>query len=196
MAPSVVEPRLIMAAIELYGEYGFKSVSCNDLAKGARCAQWNVYRLFGGKKGLYKRAIEEVVAASMKSMAELALTLFSDKTQKSTDQTKLISEFVHHWYSSLSLSGARLLSQARIDKDISTKTQANLPLEKLIGILEKRIEESSKDSTIDARTRAELLVRSLLDLKVTYAARKDNRAKENDEVNRYLKDWLRSIEWS
>jgi AcrR family transcriptional regulator len=197
MAPSRVEPVLIKAAISLFGDFGYKSVTIKDLADKADCQEWNIYRLFGGKDGLYKRAVEVVVKSTADDMAEFALNLFSSGGQKNMEQPKLISAIVHHWYSSMSVSGAKLILQARMDK--SQKTQADLPLDKLIGILEKTIEPSSKKARkgqSDGRTRAEILVKALFDLKVTYPALKDSAysgRKEIDEVNRYLQDWLRTI---
>jgi AcrR family transcriptional regulator len=199
MAPSKVEPRLIKAAISLFGDFGYKSVTIKDLAEKADCEEWNIYRLFGGKEGLYKRAIEVVVKSASDDMAGFALHLFSSGAQRNVEPRKLVSTVVHHWYSSLSLSGARLILQARMDK--SQKVQADVPLGLVVGIIENILEPSSKTSRkgqSGTRTRAELLVKALLDLKVTYPAGKETAysgRKELDEVNRYLQEWLGTIDW-
>jgi len=187
---SKVEPLLIKAAISLFGESGYEGVTTRALAGKADVEEWNIYRLFGDKEGLYQRALTSVVQSSVDKMAEFALNFFSGSSGKDMDQAALITAVVHHWYSSLSTSGAKLIVHVRIG-DKKRKTEAELPLEKIIGILEKTLESDSKKTSkgkFDARTRAEFLVKVLFDLKTTYSGKQ-----EKDEVNRILQDWLKTL---
>jgi AcrR family transcriptional regulator len=189
---SKVEPLLIKAAISLFGEFGYEGVTTRALAGKAEVQEWNIYRLFGDKEGLYQRAITSVVQSSVDAMAEFALNFISGGSGKDMGQAALITAVVHHWYSSLSTSGARLIFHVRVG-DKKRRTEAELPLGKIIGILEKTIEPESRKTQkgkFDARTRAELLVRALFDLKTTYSGKQE---KETDEVNRVLQDWLKTL---
>jgi len=190
MAESRIKSRILQAAVLLFGKFSFEGVTTRGLAKTAQCMEGGIYRLFGDKESLYDVAISTVVQASVNSMAEFALKLYTEKNKK-TSQTEIIKSAVHRWYSSFSLDGARLLQQIILN-DKRRRQQAQQPFDNILAILQTTLEQDSKKAakSLVPKTRCESLIWTLFQLKLSYAGPAD---KEKQEVDRFLHDWLLTI---
>ncbi len=190
MAESRIRGRILAAAIQLFGKFSFEGVTTRGLAKAAQCMEGGIYRLFGDKERLYEEAIAHVVQGSVNSMAEFALKLYTDKSKK-IGPAEIIKSAVHGWYSSLSPDGARLLQQVILN-DKRRRPQAHQAFDNILAILQTTLEQDSKKvhRGVSPKTRSESLIWTLFQLKLSYDGPPN---KENQEVDRYLEDWLLTI---
>jgi AcrR family transcriptional regulator len=191
MAESRIKGRILQAAIQLFGKFSFEGVTTRGLAKSAQCMEGGIYRLFGDKERLYDDAIASVVQASVSGMAEFALRMYTDKSKK-FGETEIIKAAVHRWYSSLSQDGARLLQQILLN-DKRRRPQAHQAFDNILAILQTTLEQSSKKpaKSFAPKTRSESLIWTLFQLKLSYSGTAD---KEQQEVDRYLHDWLLTVQ--
>jgi AcrR family transcriptional regulator len=60
-APPDVEARLLAAALQLFGQRGYDSVSVREVARAAGVTTPNVYYYFGSKRGLYLRLLHDLL---------------------------------------------------------------------------------------------------------------------------------------
>lgn len=190
MAESRIKGRILAAAVQLFGKFSYEGVTTRGLAKAAHCMEGGIYRLFGDKQNLYHEAIGHVVQGSVTRMAEFALTLYTGKNKK-VEQAEIIRNAVNGWYFSFSADGARLLQQVLLN-DKQRKPQAQQAFDNVLAILQTTLDQNSKKpgKTFAPRTRSESLIWTLFQLKLTYDGPPN---KENQEVDRYLQDWLLTI---
>jgi AcrR family transcriptional regulator len=59
--PPDVEARLLAAALQLFGQKGYDSVSVREVARAAGVTTPNVYYYFGSKRGLYLRLLHDLL---------------------------------------------------------------------------------------------------------------------------------------
>jgi AcrR family transcriptional regulator len=59
--PADVEARLLAAALQLFGQKGYDSVSVREVARAAGVTTPNVYYYFGSKRGLYLRLLHDLL---------------------------------------------------------------------------------------------------------------------------------------
>src|SRR5215467_1546369 len=114
MSGSRIKGPILEAAIHLFGKFGYEGVTTRDLARGARCMEGGIYRIYGRKRHLYEDAISAVVQAINTSMAEFALGLYTE-TGTTMGPEDIMKAAVHRWYSSLSRDGARLIQQVLLN---------------------------------------------------------------------------------
>jgi AcrR family transcriptional regulator len=191
---SKVKPRIINAAITLFGRFGLYGVTTLELAKEARVIEGSLYRLFLTKEKLYDEAVESVVRGSTDALAQFVLTLYSDE-RKNQDLASLMGAAVRCWYSSFTQDGARLLLQAAVS-DKKRSAHALSPNEKITEILVTMLDRELKDakkgkSKFDTRTAVESLILTLFQFKITglHASSKE----EMESVERYLQHWLQGL---
>lgn len=182
-----IEPQLIEAAISLFGEFGFKGVKTRHLAVKADVMAYNINRLFDSKQGIYVKALSVVVDRSINEMADFVHNY--PKSADKKDESSLVYAAVHRWYSSLSRDGARLLQQVMMS-DPLRRDRAFGPMANIISIVTNSIEAPPKKakSNFDPKTRAEALIMTLFQLKVSSPGPPD---KEMREVDRFLGDWIK-----
>lgn len=190
MAESRIKGRILTAAIQLFGKFSFEGVTTRGLAKAAQCMEGGIYRLFGDKERLYEDAITNVVQASVNSMAGFALKLYTEKGKK-TGYSEMIRTAVHGWYFSFSPDGARLLQQVILN-DKRRRAQAHQAFDNILAILQTTLDQNPKKpaKAFAPKTRCESLIWTLFQLKLSYDGPAN---KENQEVDRYLNDWLLTI---
>jgi AcrR family transcriptional regulator len=191
---SRVKPKIISAAITLFGRYGFYGATTLELAKEAHVIEGSLYRIFVTKEKLYEEALESVVRGSTDALAQFVLTLYTSDSKGQT-LPDLVTSAVHCWYSSLTQDGARLMLQAAIS-DKKRYAHALSPNDKLKGILmtmfEREFKEAKKGKTkFDAGTAIESLILTLFQFKISgmHSSPKD----EMDQAERYLQNWLQSL---
>lgn len=190
MAESRIKSRILTAAIQLFGKFSYEGVTTRGLAKTAQCMEGGIYRLFGDKENLYQTAITHVVQGSVNSMAEFALKLYTEKGKKA-GYTDVIRSAIHGWYGSFSPDGARLLQQVILN-DKQRRPQAQQAFDNILAILQTTLDQNSKkpSKAFSPKTRSEGLIWTLFQLKLSYDSPAN---KENQEVDRYLDDWLLTV---
>jgi AcrR family transcriptional regulator len=182
---SKVQPKILDAAIKLFGEYGFEGVTTRDLAKEADVVEGSIYQWYKSKQNLYQQAINTVIARQFEDLGRFLVTLHGSTVEHGMAQQ--ITEAVRMWYSSLSQPAARLLQQVLIADAKRYKDVRNL-LDKVINIIAKTLDEWQKKTNrqSNAQAAAKTLVYSLFQIKVTYrkAAEADADSKE------FVEEWL------
>lgn len=126
---SVVRPRLVEAAIELFGVHGYEGVNMRQLAKAAQTTAGTLYRLFSRKKQkVYEAAVREAVNRTLKGVAQSVFLLVDDAERE--EAASRIGKALRAWYSSLGQNEARLLQQVEI-ADPKHRKLTRTPLEKM-----------------------------------------------------------------
>jgi AcrR family transcriptional regulator len=191
---SNVKPRLIDAAITLFGQYGLYGVTTLELAKKAQVIEGSLYRLFLTKEKLYDAAIESVVRATTDALAQFVLTLYAGAAKEQDIHAQLAAA-VWQWHSALTQDGARLLLQATVSNK-SLAAYALSPNQQLTEILITMLDRKYADSRMqhngfDTRTAAESLVLALFQLKVSTVP--ELPGTEPCNVERCLQHWLQQL---
>jgi AcrR family transcriptional regulator len=184
-----IEPKLIEAAISLFGEFGFEGVTTRALAERAGVMEYNIYRLFKTKGRLYLKALNFVVDRSINEMADFVLN-YPGQADKRDELGSHVYAAVHRWYSSLSRDGARLLQHAMIS-DREGRDRAFAPMKNIINIVTKSIKGPRKAKVdFDPKTRSEALIMTLFQVKVSYSGPPEHEMKD---VDRFLGDWIKEL---
>jgi AcrR family transcriptional regulator len=188
MGGSRIKGRILQAAIHLFGKLGFEGVTTRAIAREAHCMEGGIYRLYGDKGRLYEEAVTTVVQATVDGMAAVALGFYRDDGEASQEDT--VRTTVHRWYSSLSLDGAKLVQQVLLN-DKAHKEKADQSFANVVAILQRILDADSESAAkFDFKTRAEGLVSTLFQLKLSYGGPAD---REKQELDRYLQDWLLTL---
>jgi AcrR family transcriptional regulator len=190
MGDSRIKGRILQAAIQLFGNFGFGGVTTRGIAKMAQCMEGGIYRLYGDKAGLYEEVVATVVEATLNSMATFALKLYTE-TSGRMDRDETIKAAVHCWYWSMSLDGAKLMQQVLLH-DKPHEQQVRQPFANVLAILQKTLESDVERPLqgFDSTTRIECLIWALFHLKLTHEGPAD---KERLELDRFLQDWLQTV---
>ncbi len=164
---SKVQPKILEAAIKLFGTYGFKGVTTRDLAKEADVVEGSIYQWFKSKENLYQQAINSILARQIEDLGGYLLSLHSSTQQKEPGHQ--ISEVVKIWYSSLSQPAARLLQMALI-ADAKRYQAVRNSFDSIVNIIAKTLESHKKNgvSRRNPQAAAKILVHSLFQIKVSY----------------------------
>lgn len=184
---------MIQAAIKLFGQSGYNGVTTRDVAKEVKAMESNVYRLFGSKGKMYHEALQTVVDRSVDELAYYWELTDPARIRSAAVQLNFLGvmlEAARSWYQSLSQSGARMLQWA-LTSDSQNHDLARLPLQRFEAIVTRLLTAEAKKRRVklDAQTRAEVLLMTLFQHKVTYSGPPN---KEMEEVQRYFSDWLQS----
>lgn len=166
---SVVRPRLVEAAIELFGDKGFNGVAMSELASFAHTTGATVYRLFSHKKEkVYSVAVHEAIHRALEA-AEKSVSFWL-KTRGETDEAFRCGKALRMWYECLGKKEARLLQQVLLG-DRKHRKLARTPLDKMSDHLAKALEQTSAKTrhTAEAlRELAETEVDALFQIKVSH----------------------------
>lgn len=185
---SKIKPKILSAAIALFGTWGYQGVTYALIARKAGCFPPAIFRNFKNMRGLYIEAIALVVDEVQKAMTPFAISLVSgagDANEK--DRAATVTQVVEAWYKGLSRDGARFLLQV-ILSDPKRRPEIEKALDLLPKILVQtaRIKMEGDSKVISAR--AVDLANKLFYLKCIHAGTPEA---ELREVDRHLKEWLR-----
>jgi AcrR family transcriptional regulator len=137
---SVVRPRLVEAAIELFGAKGYDGVAIADLASAANTTGATVYRLFQHKKSkVYSVAVREAVYRAHQAVEECKF-LLEDATGDVGVRIGFVLQF---WYQAFGKKEARLLQQVLM-ADSKNRKLAREALHKMADRLAKALEMGAK----------------------------------------------------
>ena len=186
---SKIEPRIMDRAIELFADYGYYGVTTRDLARKAKVTEGSIYRLFRSKKELFESALKAATDRSL-DPAQIALEVLNKLTAQNF--SSLLISIIHRWYFSLPRAAARLLTQAYF-ADPGWRQIAYEPIDKIIDILTKVIEQHSRTRKLDAAITARTLIMALLHFKITYAS-SCSQKEEAAIVNAMIRQWLSAIQ--
>jgi AcrR family transcriptional regulator len=178
---SVIEPRIIEAAIHLFGSRGFEGTNMRDLAKAARTTTGTVYRLFhaetGEKEKLYEVAINESVNRALKVVAEAVFVLVDNPDK--ADLLQSVSICLRTWFNRIGLPEAKLLWRVEVDDENEDyRGRVRKPLEKMITHVSRAVSEFRAGAKQDAERIAAGLMTLLFALKV----REQNDADQSQEA--------------
>src|SRR6266849_2665036 len=104
-----IEPKILDAAIELFGKYGPYGVAFHEIARKARVTPPSIYRIFNTREQLFEESLKIVLNRSLEP-ANFLLMIFEEP--KGEDFLSRVAVAARKWYDSLSKPGARLLMQA------------------------------------------------------------------------------------
>ena len=185
-----IEPKILEAAIELFGVYGPYGVTFHDLARKAKVTSASIYRIFRTRERLFEQALKSVLNRSL-DPANFLLMIFEE--QKGQDFLALVTVAAHKWYDSFTQSGARLIMQASF---MNHKWEdPGGPIAKTIKVLATGMEREMKrrkGSNLDTANAARMLLFSLLQLKLSLPASIPSKD-EREAVDGLLKFWLRAF---
>lgn len=184
---SKVQPKILEAAIRLFGTHGFKGVTTRDLAKEAHAVEGSIYQWFKSKENLYQQAINTVLARQLEDLGRFLVNLHGSKEEQAAGQQ--VSEAVRSWYSSLSQPAARLLQQVLI-ADPKRERAVRQSLDSIINIIAKTLEAQKRaNPQFDPQAAAKILIHALFQIKVTY--RKTAEVEAHSKA--ILEQWLLNV---
>jgi AcrR family transcriptional regulator len=187
---SRIKQHIADTAIKLFADRGYHGVSTRDIAKLAKVTEGSIYRIFATKDGVFKEAVTTVLRQAL-DPAQFLLMIYENEDKK--DRMALLTAAIMRWYSSLSPSAARLLTQAYFLEE--WRDFAYGPINKIMEILSttlQRSEGTSRTSKTDFVIAAHAPILALLQFKITYASSCSPK-EENETVGAMVRQWLRTV---
>lgn len=83
--------KILMTAIRLFGESGFRGTSIANIAKEAGVAKSAVFWYFGSKEGLLENVTREIVAGGVKEMLRVV------RSAENVDEAVLLDTLLNHF---------------------------------------------------------------------------------------------------
>lgn len=161
---SVVRPRLIEAAIQLYGLYGFNGVNMRQLAKAAHTTTGTLYRLFGHDRKLYAAAVKMAISRVLEAVVK-SVFLLADNPDNN-DALALVGQALELWYNSLGQAETRLLMHIEFS-DASHRKLAWTPLHKMTNHVARSLQSALPGTTLEVFTIAQSWIAALVQLKIS-----------------------------
>lgn len=161
---SVVRPRVIEAAIQLYGLHGFSGVNIRQLAKTARTTSASIYRLFRSDRKLYAAAVNMAISRALEAVAKSVFVLVDNLDNN--DALAMVGQALELSYNSLGQAEARLLMQVDI-ADASHRKLARTPLDKMTNHVARSLKAALPGTTLEVFTIAKGLIAALVQMKVS-----------------------------
>lgn len=181
---SKVQPKILEAAITLFGTHGFKGVTTRDLAKEADVVEGSIYQWFKSKENLYQQAINTVITRQIEDMGRFLVSLHGSPEEQSAADP--VGEAVRVWCSSLSCSAARLLQQVLI-ADPKREKAVRQTLDSVINIISKTFETKKKiNRQLKPHIAAKTLIHALFQVRVSYRNAAVAEAESKDIVEQWL----------
>lgn len=185
-----VEPKILDAAIELFGKYGAYGVTFRDLARRAKVTSASIYRIFGTRERLFEQALMTAAGRAV-GPSNFLLTVFT--AGEGQDFLTTVAAAARQWYGSLSQPDARLLMQATLMGE--KRDHSAGPVEGVVRVLAVSLEREWKKKSgdgMDGTAAARALIYSLFHLRLSLAASVSAR-EEKEAVEKLLSFWLRAM---
>lgn len=161
---SVVRPRVIEAAIQLYGLYGFNGVNIRQLAKVAHTTPGSIYRLFRNDRKLYAAAVNMAISRVLEAVVKSVFVLADNPDNN--DALAMVGQALELWYNCLGQAETRLLIQVEI-ADASHRKLARTPLDKMTNHVARSLKAALPGTTLEVFTIAKGLIAALVQMKVS-----------------------------
>jgi AcrR family transcriptional regulator len=161
---SVVRPRVIEAAIQLFGLHGFRGVNMRELAKAARTTPGTVYRLFRSDRKLYAVAVNTAINRALEAVAKSVFVLVDNPDKE--DALAMVGKALKLWYDSLGQAEARLLVQVEIADALHRKL-ARTPVDKMASHVAKSLHAALPETKLEMLAIANCLLGALVQMKIS-----------------------------
>ena len=188
MASKIVE-KIIEAATELFARQGYFGTSTREVALEADVTEPSIYRLFLNKEKLFGNCLTAVIAQLL--APEQFLMVLSGEEEEAGFPV-LVAQAVRRWYSSLSARSARLLMQAALSDNKEWSRMAYDPIDKIIGILARRLEKDMRVSRSTAAVASRTLILALFQFKIARPMLTPSDG-ERDAVDKTIEQWLHGL---
>lgn len=161
---SVVRPRVIEAAIRLFGQNGFQGVNMRHLAAESATTAGTVYRLFKSDRRIYSAAVNTAVDRALEAVAKSVFVLVDNPD--SEDALAMVGQALKLWYGALGQAEARLLMQVEI-ADTKFRQSARTPLEKMTHHIAKALRRAVPHHKLDMHVIAQGVMAALFQIKIS-----------------------------
>jgi AcrR family transcriptional regulator len=186
---SKIAAKILEGATDVFAKQGYFGSSTREIALKCDVAEPSIYRLFLNKEKLFHECLSAVLDRSLEPAQFLAV--ISGEEEK-LEFSVLVIQAVRRWYFSLSAQSARLLMQAALSDNTKWIEMAYSRMDKIIGILAKRIEKETNVPKAKATVAARTLILSLFQFKIARQMLSST-DKERDAVDVTINQWIRGL---
>lgn len=189
-ASTRVKEKLIDAGIRVFGIYGPRGVTFEDVAVEAQVTRGSVYRLFGTMEALFDAAVKRVLDRYFDT-AKFALHIL--ELQNKDEVHDALAGAARQWYEALPRPAARLLVQASLSNP--AMQGPDWPIQRIIHVLTLWLERNPKQKRnikSEGEGTAKALIYSLFLLKITLPESVKPK-EEKEAVEELLKVWMKAI---
>ena len=187
--PSKIVEKIVEAATDLFARQGYFGTSTREVALEANVTEPSIYRLFLNKEKLFGNCLASVIAQLL--APEQFLLLLSGE-EKEAEFPQLVALAVRRWYGSLSTRAARLLMQAALSENKEWSRMAYEPIDKIIGILARRLEKDMCVPRSTAAVASRTLILALFQFKLARPMLSASDG-ERDAVDKTIDQWLHGL---
>jgi AcrR family transcriptional regulator len=156
--------KITAAATALFSKHGYYGTSTRAIALAAGVKEPEIYRLFLNKEKLFQECLTSAV---MRSIEPAQFLMVISGEEREAEFPVLLRQAIRRWYSSVSPHSARLLMQAALLGNKNWSKLAFSHLDKIIGILARRIEKEMSLPRTTATAAANSLLLALFQYKIS-----------------------------
>jgi AcrR family transcriptional regulator len=185
---SKIKPRIAETAMKFFADRGYHGTTTRDIAKRAKVTEGSIYRLFETKDSLFKEVLSNALSQFL-DPAQFLMIIYEG--EKKEDIRSLLTGAILRWYSSLSTSAARVLTQAYFMDEWRDLAYGHF--NKMMEIIATTLESHSKASgakKIDFVNAGRTPILALLQFKITYAS-SYSKKQEAETATAIVQQWLR-----
>jgi len=186
---SKIVEKIVDAATALFARQGYFGASTREIAAEADVTEPSIYRLFLSKEKLFNTCLADVIA---RSLAPAQFQAVLSGQEESAGFPVLVARAVRRWYSSLSAQSARLLMQAALSDNKAWSKMAFDPLDKIIGILGRRLEKDMRVPRATATVASRTLILALFQFKIARPLLSPSDG-EREAVDQTIEQWLNGL---
>lgn len=184
---SRVQPKILEAAIRLFGAFGFNGVTTRHLAEEADVVEGSIYLCFGSKENLYREAVDAVIKRQSASLGQFLVGLHGG-TAGGGERKWQLTQAIQAWYNALSPAGARLMQQVLM-ADKKRYPEVCNSLDSIINVIAKILqEERDSGRQRNRQAVARILIYALLQARAV-CGESDSELASRDMI----KEWLLSV---
>lgn len=188
MASKIVE-KILEGATELFARQSYFGTSTREIALQANVAEPSIYRLFLSKDKLFEGCLD-AVRSQLLSPEQFLMVLSGE--EEAGEFRALVARAVRRWYGTLSSQSARLLMQAALSENKQWSKMAYEPLDKIIGILARRLEKEMRVPRATALVASRTLILALFQFKIARPLLTPSDG-ERDAVDKTIEQWLSGL---
>ncbi|HET9184490.1 MAG TPA: helix-turn-helix domain-containing protein [Candidatus Angelobacter sp.] len=180
---------ILEAASALFAKHGYHGTSTKAIALAAGVKEPEIYRLFLNKEKLF---LDCLTAAVARSIDPARFLMVMSGEEEEGEFSALLRKAVRMWYFSVSPHSARLLMQAALSDKRGWSKLALSHIDKIIGILARRIEKEIHVPKASATAAANSLLLGLFQYKISRTML-TTLEKEQNAVDNMIDQWFRGL---